>query len=152
MANIYFRSSVQLVFSPKRRAALIHPSFQTNLHRYLGGILLNNNHKPLAINSMPNHIHIFFGMYPCNLPQLVNDLKSDSSLWINKHNLSPYRFQWQDGYGFFTYSYRDRSDIIQYVENQQVHHNEISFKDEYLQTLKEMDVEFKDKYLFEFFE
>ncbi len=152
MANVYFKSSVQIIFAVKYRTALIHPAFQSRLHQYIGGILVNKKHKPLAINSVGDHIHIFFGMYPCDLPALVREIKSNSSLLINQNNLSPYYFQWQSGYGFFTYSMKDRSNVIQYIENQQKHHENQSFRNEFTGLLKDGEIEYDEKYLFEFFD
>jgi len=152
MANVYYQISMQLVFAVKHRDALIHPDFRDTLHKYIGGILVNNKHKPLAINSMPDHIHIFFGMHPCDIPGLVRDLKSDTSTFINQNKLSKFKFHWQEGYGLFSYSMSHRSNVIHYIDNQQEHHKKENFKTEYLSFLKKFDVDFKDEYLFEFFE
>ncbi len=152
MANVYHQTSMQLVFAVKNRNSLITNDFRETLHKYLGGILVNKKHKPLAINSLPDHIHIFFGMYPCDIPALVRDLKSDSSTFINQQKLSKIKLQWQEGYGLFSYSKSHRSNVIKYIENQQEHHKKRSFKLEYLHILKKLDIDFKDEYLFEFFE
>lgn len=152
MGNVYYQTSMQFVFAVQNRKALINDEFRETLHKYIGGILVNQKHKPLAINSMPDHIHIFFGMHPCDIPALVRDLKSDSSTFINKNALSKYKFQWQEGYGLFSYTMSHRSRVIQYVENQQKHHEKQSFKTEYLSILKKLDIEFCEEYLFDFFE
>lgn len=152
MGNVYYQTSMQFVFAVQNRKALINDEFRETLHKYIGGILVNQKHKPLAINSMPDHIHIFFGMHPCDIPALVRDLKSDSSTFINKNALSKYKFQWQEGYGLFSYTRSHRSRVIQYVENQQKHHEKQSFKTEYLSILKKLDIEFCEEYLFDFFE
>jgi REP element-mobilizing transposase RayT len=81
MANVYYQTFMQLIFAVKNRNAMIRNDFKEELHKYIGGILINKKHKPLAINSMPDHIHIFFGMHPCDIPALVRDLKSDSSFF-----------------------------------------------------------------------
>ena len=143
---------MQLVFAVKHRQALIHPNFREELHKYIGGILKNKKHKPLAINSMPDHIHIFFGMHPCDIPALVRDIKSDTSTYINENKLSKLKFQWQEGYGLFSYTLSHRSNVIKYIENQQEHHKTKSFKEEYLTILQKLDIEFNEKYLFNFFE
>ncbi len=151
MANVYYQISMQLVFAVKNRDALIKPVFQETLYKYIGGILLNQKHKPLAINSMPDHIHIFFGMHPCDLPALVRDIKSDTSLFINEKKLSKYKFNWQKGYGAFSYSMSHRSNVIQYIENQQEHHKKTTFKEEYFDFLRKFEIEYNKKYLFDFF-
>jgi len=153
MANVFYQISMQLVFAVKNRNALIRPDFSDQLHKYIGGILVNQKHKPLAINSMPDHIHIFFGMNPNSLiPDLVRDIKSDTSLFINQNKLSKFRFQWQEGYGVFSYSLSHRSQVITYIDSQQKHHRKITFKEEYLDFLKKFEVEYNEQYLFDFFE
>ena len=152
MANVYYQTSMQLVFAVKNRNALIHDNFRETLHKYIGGILKNKKHKPLAINSMPDHIHIFFGMHPCDIPALVRDLKSDTSTFINQNKLSRFQFHWQEGYGLFSYSMSHRPDVIKYIENQQEHHKKTTFKQEYLKILKKFNIEYNTDYLFDFFE
>ncbi len=152
MLNPYYQTSMQLIFAVKHRTALIKDSFRDELHKYIGGILLKQKHKPLAINSVPDHIHIFFGMHPCDIPALVRDIKSDSSRFINERKLSKFKFHWQEGYGLFSYSMSHRPNVIKYIENQQKHHQHVSFRDEYLIFLKKFCVEYNSKYLFDFFD
>ena len=152
MANVYYQTSMQLIFAVNNRNAMIRNDFKKELHQYIGGILINKKHKPLAINSIPDHIHIFFGMHPCDIPALVRDLKSDSSFFINEKKLTKYKFNWQEGYGLFWYSMSHRSDVIKYIDNQKEHHNKISFKDEYIEFLKKFQVEYNAQYLFDFFD
>ena len=152
MADVFYQTSMQLVFAVKHRESLILDSFRVTLHKYIGGILVNQKHKPLAINSMHDHIHIFFGMHPCDIPSLVRDLKSDSSTFINEKKLSQFKFQWQEGYGLFSYTMSHRSRVIQYIDNQQQHHKKRRFKEEYLDFLKKFEIEYNEKYLFDFFD
>ncbi|MFW5663726.1 MAG: IS200/IS605 family transposase [bacterium] len=152
MANPYHQISMQLIIAVKYREAMIKDSFREDLHKYITGILQKQKHKMLAINSMPDHMHIFFGMHPCDIPALVRDIKSDSSTFINAKKLSNHRFHWQEGYGLFSYSMSHRSSVIKYIENQQEHHKKITFKEEYLYHLKKFEVDYDLKYLFEFFE
>jgi len=91
---------------------------------------------------MPDHLHVFFGMHPCDIPALVRDLKSDSSRFINENKLSKFKFNWQEGYGLFSYTMSHRSRVIQYIDNQQEHHKKRSFKTEYLGILKKFEIEF----------
>ncbi len=152
MANPYYQISMQLVFAVKHRDALIRDNFRDELHKYIGGILVNQKHKPLAINSMPDHIHIFFGMHPCDIPALIRDIKSDSSTFVNDKKLSRFKFQWQEGYGLFSYSMSHRSNVINYIDNQQEHHKKVLFRKEYLGLLKKFGVEYNPKYVFDFFD
>jgi REP element-mobilizing transposase RayT len=153
MANTYTQISIQVVFAVKHRNALIKSSFKEDLQKYIAGILKNQNQKLLAINSMPDHIHIFFGMSPeTKLSYLIRDIKSDSSTFVNENKLSKYKFHWQEGYGAFSYSRSQRDAVIKYIMNQEKHHSKKTFREEYVEFLKKHDISYNDKYLFEFFE
>ena len=153
MANTYSQITLHFVFSPKNRESLIHASFQERLHRYITGIVVGKRHKMLAINSMPDHIHMLIGFDPYEAPSdLVRDIKSDSTLFINDNHLSRFKFQWQEGYGVFSYSRSQRDSVIRYIMEQEEHHKKSSFKGEYMAILKKFDIPFEEKYLFEFFE
>ena len=153
MPNTYTQIYIQLIFAVKHRDSLIRESFKENLHKYITGILKIQKQKLLAINTMPDHMHIFFGMTPeIRLADLVRDIKSDSSLFINDNKLSKRKFHWQEGYGAFSYSQSHKDAVIKYIMNQEKHHKRKTFKEEYLEFLKKYNVEFVDKYLFEFFE
>lgn len=153
MPDSYSQISMQLVFAVKHREALILPQFKDNLVRYVIGIIKGNNQKPLAVNAVSDHIHIFFGMdHTLYIPDFVRDLKSDSSLWVNENRLSPKQFHWQTGYGIFSYCRWHRPVICRYIENQEEHHQKKTFRQEYLRMLKEQQIDYKPEYLFEFFE
>ncbi len=153
MANTYSQITLHFVFSPKNRESLIQASFQERLHRYITGIVEGKRHKMLAINSMPDHIHMLIGFDPYEAPaDLVRDIKSDSTLFINDNHLSRFKFQWQEGYGVFSYSRSQRDSVIRYIMEQEEHHKKNSFKREYMAILKNFDIPFEENYLFEFFE
>ena len=120
---------------------------------YITGIVQNHKHKLLAIGSMPDHIHIFIGYYLNELiPDLVEKIKTSSNTWIKEKNLSKFKFDWQKGYGAFTHSrsqVRYRSKV---VLNQEVHHQKKSFREEYIEMLIKNEIEYKEEYLFDFFE
>jgi putative transposase len=153
MANTYTRCYFHLVFAVKNRDALIKPKWKDNLEKYITGIVQNYNHKLLAINAMPNHIHIFIG-YNTNhlIPDLVEEIKTGSNAFINEKLLSATRFQWQKGYGAFTVSHTQIARVISYIASQQAHHRKNSFKAEYLNLLRLNEIEYKDEYLFDFFD
>nr|MDA3881739.1 IS200/IS605 family transposase [Bacteroidales bacterium] len=140
------------VFSPKNRDVLIGKSWKNELEKYITGIVTNNKHKLLAIGTMPDHIHIFIG-YNMNqlIPDLVENIKTSSNAWIRKNRLSKYKFEWQKGYGAFTHSHSQIEAVANYVLNQEKHHRKKSFREEYLEILQRNDVEYNDKYLFDFF-
>lgn len=153
MANTYTQSYFHLVFSVKNRNALILSSWKNELEKYIIGIIQNHGHKLLAINAMPDHIHILIG-YNVNqlIPDLVEKIKTSSNAWIKKENKSNYKFDWQKGYGAFTNSHAQIDIIIQYIRSQQNHHKKKRFKEEYLEILRKNDIKYTDKYLFDFFE
>jgi len=141
------------VFAVKGNSSHIHDSFRETLHKYINGIVTNQGQKLLAINSINNHIHILIGQSPsiC-LSDLVREIKSESSRFINEQKLTPTKFYWQEGFGAFSYSNSQRDIVIKYIQNQQKHHKKQSFKDEYLNFLKKFEVEYDVKFLFEFYE
>lgn len=153
MANTYTQCYVHLVFTPKNREALIDRKWKDELEMYITGIIQNHKHKLLAINSMPDHIHIFIG-YNINhlIPDLVEEIKTSSNAWLKQKNYTKTKFEWQRGYGAFTHSHAQISTVAKYVENQQEHHRKKTFKNEYLEILRKNDIKFQDEYLFEFFD
>jgi putative transposase len=153
MANTYTQLYIHLVFSPKNRDSVIQKAWKDDLEKYITGIVQNHKHKLLAIGSMPDHIHIFIG-YNVNqtIPDLVENIKTSSNAWIKENKLSPFKFEWQKGYGAFSHSRSQLDAVCQYVLNQEAHHAKKSFREEYLEMLKKNDVEYKEEYLFEFFD
>ena len=153
MANTYIQCYVHLVFSPKNREALIKKEWKDELEKYITAIVQSRKHKLLAIGSMPDHIHILVG-YNVNdlIPDLVEQIKTSISTWIKEKRLSKFKFDWQRGYGAFTHSRTQIDTVINYILNQEQHHEKKSFKTEYLDMLEKNGVEFKDEYLFDFFE
>lgn len=104
----------------------------------------------LAINGMPDHIHFFIGMKPsCSLSDLVREIKKSSNEFINEKKFTNYKFSWQEGFGAFSYSHSQLTDVIQYIMNQKAHHKKKTFKEEYLDFLNKFEVEYNEQYLFE---
>jgi REP element-mobilizing transposase RayT len=153
MANTYTQIYLQLVFSPMGHENLITKNIKEELQKYTTGIIQNRKHKLLAINFMPDHVHIFIGYNPSqSLPDLLRDIKSNSSHFINEKKWMPGRFQWQEGYGGFSYSRSQIDDVIKYINNQEEHHKKSTFKEEYLKLLQRFDVEYDERYLFQWIE
>jgi REP element-mobilizing transposase RayT len=152
MPNSYTQLYIQFVFAVKYRTALIDDSWKKDLYKYITGIVKNKGNKMLAINGMPDHIHIFIGYKPTTaIPDLVKDIKVASNVWVKENKLSNNAFAWQDGYGAFSYSRSHIDEVIRYIQNQEQHHKKNSFREEYVAFLKRFDIDFDDKYLFEFF-
>jgi len=153
MANTYTQCYVHLIFSPKNREALIKREWKNNLERYISVCIQNRKHKLLVLNAQPDHIHILIGYYLSDLiPDMVQDIKTSSTRWINENKLSAFKFEWQRGYGAFTHSKSQIDKVIKYITSQEDHHKKISFKIEYMEILRKNDIEFDDRYLFEFFD
>ena len=153
MPNTYTQLYIQFVFAVKHRESLIRNEWKNDLYKYITGIVQNNKSKMLAINGTADHIHIFIGYKPTiAIPDLVKDIKLASGLWINENKLTSHRFNWQEGYGAFSYRLRDIDEICRYIQNQQMHHQKKSFKMEYIEFLRDFAIEYDDKYLFEFFD
>ncbi len=153
MANTYSQITIHIVFAVKYRENLLKTKHKKELYKYISGIIKNKNQKLLAINGASDHVHILIGMSPSiTLSDLVRDIKNNSSKFINDKKWILGKFQWQEGYGAFSYSRSQRPEIINYINNQEEHHKKASFREEYLNILKKFDVEYNDEYLFEFFE
>lgn len=149
MANTYTQIHLQIVFSVKNRESRIDDSWKDELYKYMTGIIQNHEHKVLAINGMPDHLHIFIGIRPSqSLSNLVQDIKGDSSKWVNQKRFLKRRFSWQEGYGAFSYSRSHVEKVINYIRNQQIHHRKKSFSDEYIEILKKFEVSYNERYLF----
>lgn len=150
MADTYSQIYIQIVFSVQNRKALIHESFETELHKYITGIVQNKGQKLIAINGMPDHIHIFIGMKPnCCLSDLVREIKKSSNSFINEKQFTKIPFYWQDGFGAFSYSFSQIDTVVNYIKNQKSHHHTKSFKEEYLEFLDKFEIEYKEEYLFD---
>jgi len=153
MPNTYTQLYIQFVFAVKHRESLIKSEWKNDLYKYITGIVQNNKSKMLAINGTADHIHIFIGYKPTiAIPDLVKDIKIASGLWINEKKLTPHRFNWQEGYGAFSYRLRDIDEICRYIQNQKEHHRKKSFKEEYIRMLNDSSLEYEEKYLFDFFD
>lgn len=142
---------IQIVFAVKGRHSLIHWTWEDELYKYITGIVQNKGQKMLAINGMPNHLHILIGMKPnCNLSDLVREIKKSSNTFIKENKFTPYKFEWQSGYGAFSYSHSALDNVIAYISNQKEHHKKRTFKEEYIEFLNKYEVDYKLEYLFEF--
>jgi putative transposase len=148
MANTFTQIYLQFVFAVQDRMPLIRPEWKDDLYRYITGIIQNNNHKLIAINGIPNHIHIFVGYKPHQLiPDLLQDIKGNSSKWINEKGYLPGKFQWQAGYGGFSYSYSQIDSVIKYIMNQEKHHKRKTFREEYIELLEQFRIKYDQRYI-----
>ena len=149
MPGTFSQIYIQIIFAVKNRNGLISPKWENELYKYITGIVQNKNQKMIAINGTKDHIHILIGMKPsCCLSDLVREIKKASNSFIKEEKLTNFKFEWQEGFGAFSYSQSALTDIVKYIENQKEHHKKNSFKDEYLGFLRKFNVEYKDEYLF----
>jgi putative transposase len=149
MANTYTQIHIQAIFAVQNRECIIKDHWKDELFKYITGIIQNNEHKLIVINGMPDHVHVLFGMRPSqSLSDLIQDIKGDSSKWINDKKFLKGRFQWQEGFGAFSYGKSQLSDVIKYINNQEEHHKKRSFIEEYRELLRLFDVEFDERYIF----
>ncbi len=153
MPGTFSQIYIHVVFAVKNRDSLISSSWEERLYQYITGTIQNKGQKMLAINGANNHIHFLIGMKPsCCLSDLVREVKKSSNEWINENKLTKSRFHWQEGYGAFSYSHSQLDQVIKYVMSQKEHHKKKSFKEEYLDLLMKFEIEYDDKYLFEWIE
>jgi putative transposase len=150
MANAYTQIYIHLVFAVKYRHALIASAWKERLHKYIAGIVQNQGHKLIAINTIPNHAHIFIGMKPDQaLSDLVRDMKKDSTNFINNEIRLPGKFGWQEGFGAFSCSHSQIDTVVKYIQNQEEHHRIKTFHEEYENMLKDYEIKYDSKYSFE---
>ena len=153
MANTYTQLLVHIVFTVQGRENIIKESFRIDLEKYICGIITNNKSKALAIYCNPDHTHVLVGIHPTmSVATLVGDIKSGSSKWMNQQHLVLGKFFWQDGYGAFSYSKSQLSDVVNYILNQAEHHKKRTFKEEYLLMLQKANIAYDDAYLFNWVE
>ena len=151
MANSYKKVYLQIVLVVKHREALLHKSWRADLFKYTSTTLTNRGHFALAVNGYEDHVHIFIH-YSTNelISDLVREIKKSMSNFIKTHRLTKKKFNWQPGYAVFSHGWRERDIIINYIKNQEKHHDKRNFKKELLQLLNKYEIEFKEEYMFKF--
>jgi REP element-mobilizing transposase RayT len=153
MADTFSQIYIQTVFAVQGRQSLISDQNKNELYKYITGIVTNKGQKLIRINGMPDHIHILIGLKPAMaLSDLVRDIKTNSSTFVNDKRWFRGKFNWQEGYGAFSYGHSQLDRVIRYIDNQEIHHRTTTFREEYLKLLKRFNIKFKDEYLFEWIE
>ncbi|HEY1663806.1 MAG TPA: IS200/IS605 family transposase [Verrucomicrobiae bacterium] len=149
MANTYTQIYIHIVFAVEGRQNLIKSEYNDELQKYITGIVSAQKHKLIAINNMPDHLHLLVGLRPdAMLSELVRDIKANSSRFIREKRWVMGRFSWQEGFGAFSYSRSQLGAVIRYIENQQKHHAKKSFRDEYVELLEHFGMEYDKRYIF----
>jgi len=153
MANTYTQIYLHIVFSVKGRQCLIQNNWMEKLHKYICGIVNGNEQKVYAIGGIEDHIHLLVSIKPnIAVSDLVRDIKTNSSKWVNENGFVKGKFQWQEGFGAFSYAQSQLDTVIAYINNQEQHHRKKSFRDEYLELLQKFNIGYDEKYLFEWIE
>ena len=153
MANTFSQIYIQIVFSVKGRQSLINDAWKEELYKYICGIVLAKGQKVYAIGGVADHIHILVSIRPdISISELVRDVKANSSKWINIQIPKNGKFQWQEGFGAFSYAQSQLDSVIAYINNQQKHHQKRSFKEEYIELLDKFKIDYNEKYLFDWVE
>ena len=150
MANTYHQIYLQAVFAVKYRNALLHKSWRSKVQGVIGNLINETGCKTIIVNGVEDHMHCFFGLRPAvSVSELMKTVKAKSSKYINDHSLTPARFEWQEGYGVFSYSRKDVDEVYKYIQHQEEHHKIQTFREEYLELLKEFKVEYDEQYIFQ---
>lgn len=153
MAGTFTQIYIQYVFAVKGRENLLQKPWRDEVFKYISGIIKGKNQKPIIVNGVSDHVHVFVGLNPSmNISELVRDIKNNSSNFINDQKYINGKFSWQEGYGAFSYSYSQIQNVFQYIANQEEHHKKKSFREEYIDFLQKFEVEYDEKYLFEWLE
>lgn len=149
MPNTYTQLYIQFVFAVKNRISLISPEWEEELYKYITGIVKNHKHKMIAINGMPDHLHIFIGLHTTqSIAEIMRIVKGESSEWINTKGYVKGKFAWQEGYGAFSYSRSHLEKVCSYIMNQKEHHRKKTFQEEYMELLEKFSVEYDKRYIF----
>ena len=150
--GVFTQLYVQFVFAVKYRDRMLNDSIRKELFSYMSGTATNLKHKSIIINGVSDHVHVFLGLNPSiSISDTVWELKRSSSLFINNKKWFKFKFQWQDGYGAFSYSKSQIDNVYKYIENQEQHHKKTTFKEEYIDFLEKFEIKYDSKYLFDFF-
>ena len=150
MANTYHQIYIQTVFAVKYRNAIIEQSWRPKLLGVIGNLINENNCKTIIVNGVNDHVHCFLGLKPVvSVSELMKAVKAKSSKFVNDHKLTRERFEWQEGYGVFSYSQSQVDGVYKYILNQEEHHRKQTFRDEYLSILKDFKIAYDEQYIFQ---
>ena len=149
MANTYHQIYLQTVFAVKYRNAVLDKAWRNKVQGVIGNLRNETGCKTIVVNGVEDHMHCFLGLKPVvSVSELMKTVKAKSSKYINDHNLTKERFEWQEGYGVFSYRQRDVDQIYKYIQNQEIHHQKQTFKVEYLELLNEFETVYDEQYIF----
>ncbi len=149
MANTYHQVYIQCVFAVKYREAEIDKNWDPSLLGIIGNLINETGCKTIIVNGTEDHVHCFLGLKPIvSISELLKTIKAKSSKYINDHQLTKRLFEWQEGYGVFSYSHSQIDKVYQYIANQEKHHKKETFREEYLEFLEKFQVPYDERYIF----
>jgi len=149
MAGTFSQIYIQVVFAVKGRENLLQKPWRDEVFKYMAGIIIGKNQKPIIVNGVEDHVHLFIGLKPSMcLSDLIRDIKNNATNFINDKKLMKSKFSWQEGFGAFSYSHSQINNVYQYILNQEEHHRKRTFKEEYIEFLEKFEIEHNEKYLF----
>lgn len=149
MANTYSQVYIQCVFAVKYRDSIINKQWRSNLLGVIGNLINETGCKTIIVNGVEDHVHCFLGLKPVlSISELMKEVKAKSSKYINDNQLTNCRFEWQEGYGVFSYGHSQIDDVFQYISNQEAHHKKLTFREEYLAFLEKFEVPYDERYVF----
>ncbi len=150
MAGTFSQIYIHYVFAVKGRENLLHKPWRDEVFKYISGIIKGKNQKPIILNGVEDHVHVFVGLKPAMcISDLARDIKNNSSNFINQQRFLKGKFSWQEGYGVFSYAHSQIDNVYQYIVSQEEHHRKKNFKEEYIDFLKRFEIEYNEKYLFQ---
>ena len=150
MANTYHQVYIQAVFAVKYREAVLHEDWRKDIFAIIANLINETGCKTIIVNGVADHVHCFIGLKPTiSISELMKTVKAKSSKYINDNRLLLNRFEWQEGYGAFSYSHSQIKEVYNYIANQEDHHKNETFKDEYLKYLENFEIPYDTHYVFE---
>ena len=150
MVGTFSQIYIQYIFAVRGRANLLQKPWREEVFKYISGIISAKGQKPIIVNGVADHVHIFVGLKPSmSISDLIRDVKNNSSNFINNKKFIKGAFSWQEGYGAFSYSHSQIGDVYSYIENQEAHHHKRTFREEYIDFLQKFDIAYNEKYLFD---
>lgn len=150
MANTYHQVYIQAVFAVKYREAVVDKSWRSEFLGVIGNLINETGCKTMIVNGVEDHVHCLLGLKPTvSISELMKSIKAKSSKYVNEQGFTDERFEWQEGYGVFSYSHSQVDSVYQYIANQEEHHKKQSFREEYLAFLDKFEVPYDERYIFE---
>lgn len=150
MSHTYLQIYIHSIFAVKYRDAVIEQQWRSSLHAVIGNLINETGCKTIIVNGTEDHVHCFFSLRPVvGISELMKTVKAKSSKYINDNRLTRFRFEWQEGYGAFSYAHSQIDEVFRYIANQEAHHKNQTFKEEYIAILNKFQVPYDERYIFD---